>query len=192
VVNPNFAGHYSAMSNDPFPLLETARLRLRCVALKDAAETSSLMTSEVSRWLASWPFPFTKTMAEKRIREMRAAALLANVLPYAIVLKEGQKLAGWAIIAKEVYDLRRGALSYWLAQPYQGRGFAREAITAVLSAGFEQLDLDVIEAGAQPDNVGSFAVMRACGMTETGVRMVYAPARGREELCLFHEISRST
>jgi [ribosomal protein S5]-alanine N-acetyltransferase len=180
------------MSNDPFPPLETARLRLRCVALKDAAETSPLITSEVSRWLASWPFPFTKTMAKKRIREMRAGALAANVLPYAIVMKEGQKLAGWAIIAKEVFDLRRGALSYWLGQSYQGRGFAREAITAVLSAGFEQLDLDVIEAGAQPENVGSFAVMRACGMTEAGVRMVYAPARGREELCLFHKINRST
>jgi [ribosomal protein S5]-alanine N-acetyltransferase len=184
--------HYSTMSNDPFPLLETARLRLRCVALKDAAETSSLMTSEVSRWLASWPFPFTKIMAEQRIREMRAAALLANVLPYAIVLKEGQKLAGWAILTREVFDLRRGGLSYWLGQPYQGRGFAREAITAVLSAGFEQLDLDVIEAGAQPENVGSFAVMRACGMTEACARMVYAPTRGQEELCLFHEISRST
>lgn len=180
------------MSNDPFPVLETSRLRLRCVALKDAAETSSLMTLEVSRWLASWPFPFTKTMAEKRIREMRAAALQTNALPYAIVLKEGQKLAGWAILTKQALDPRRGILGYWLGRPYQGLGFAREAITAVLSAGFEQLDLDVIEAGAQPENVRSFATMRACGMTEAHARMVYAPARGRDELCLFHEISRST
>jgi RimJ/RimL family protein N-acetyltransferase len=179
------------MLNDPFPPLETARLLLRCVALKDAAETSSLMTSEVSRWLASWPFPFTKAMAENHIQGMRTAAVQATALPYAILLKEGRKLAGWVILTKEALDLRRGALSYWLGQPYHGRGFAREAITAVLSTGFEQLDLAVIEAGAQPGNVGSLAVMRTCGMAEAGERMVYAPARGREELCIFYEISRS-
>jgi len=130
-------------------------------------------------------------MAEERIRQMCAAALQADALPYAIVLKEGQKLAGWATLTREAFDLRRGTLGYWLGQPYQGRGYTREAIPAVLSAGFEQLDLDVIEAGAQPENVRSFAAMRACGMTEARARMVYAPARGREELCLFHEISRS-
>jgi [ribosomal protein S5]-alanine N-acetyltransferase len=48
----------------------------------------------------------------------------------------------------------------------------------------------VTEAGAQLENVRSFATMRACGMTEARARLVYASARGCEELCLFHEISR--
>lgn len=149
------------------------------------------MTAEVSRWLASWPLPFTKAMAESRIQGMRDDALQANALPYAVVLKEGHELAGWVTVTRGAHDPFRGALGYWLGQPYQGRGLAREAVAAVLWAGFAQLGLDVIEAGAQPENTGSFAVMRACGMAPAGQRMVDAPARGCAELCYFYEINRS-
>ena len=55
------------------------------------------------------------------------------------------------------------------------------------AAGITEADLNVIEAGAQPENAVSFAVMRWCGMTPAGERMVFAPARERDELCLLYE-----
>lgn len=66
----------------------------------------------------------------------------------------------------------------------------REATAALVPAAFGFMDIDVIEAGAQPGNVGSFAVMRALGMKPAGERMVFAPARDREELCLYYELPR--
>jgi ribosomal-protein-alanine N-acetyltransferase len=48
----------------------------------------------------------------------------------------------------------------------------------------------VIEAGAQPGNTASFAIMRACGMRPVGERMIPVPARGRDELCHFYEVHR--
>lgn len=66
----------------------------------------------------------------------------------------------------------------------------RELAPVAMAAGFELLDLDVIEAAAQPGNDASFAVMRACGMQLTGERLVYAPARNRNELCLVYEVQR--
>jgi ribosomal-protein-alanine N-acetyltransferase len=65
-----------------------------------------------------------------------------------------------------------------------------EAAPATVAAAFARLGLDVIEAGAQPGNAASFAVMRACGMQPIGERDVFAAARGRHERCMFYEVRR--
>ena len=46
-------------------------------------------------------------------------------------------------------------------------------------------DLGVIEGGAQPENTGSFAEMRALGMRLVGERAEFAPARAVGESCAF-------
>ena len=73
---------------------------------------------------------------------------------------------------------------------HHGNGYMRELAPAVLAAGFELLDLDVIDAAAQPENIASLAVMRACGMTPVEKGAMYASARQREEFCYFYEIRR--
>jgi len=67
----------------------------------------------------------------------------------------------------------------------------KEAASTALSLAFKTMNLDVVEAGAQPLNEVSFAIMRFCGMRMVGERMLYAPARARNELCRFYEIERS-
>jgi ribosomal-protein-alanine N-acetyltransferase len=178
------------MSYDPFEPIETARLRLRCVALQDADTTSELMTSDVSRWLANWPLPFTPSMAVERIEAMRALAFKGDALPLALIIKSSNEVAGWTMVNRDIDDRRRGSIGYWLGVRHHGRGYMREVAPAVLAAAFDVLNLDIIEAGAQPENVQSLAIMEACGMRPAGERIVYAPARKREELCLFYEIER--
>ncbi len=180
------------MPFDLFQPVETTRLRLRCVTPQDAEATSALMTQAVSNWLASWALPFTPQMARHRIELAREAASRGNAMPCAIIVKDSGSFAGWITLSRREDNRPRGALGYWLGERYQGRGFAREALAALLRTGFERLDLDVIEAGAQPENTASLAVMRACGMSAAGRRMVHASARARDESCLFHEIHRST
>ena len=85
---------------------------------------------------------------------------------------------------------RRGVLAYWLGKKHHGYGYMREAAPATVAAAFERLDLEVIEAGAQPGNAASFAILRSCGMAPAGERMVFASARGRDELCLLYEVMR--
>ena len=177
--------------NDPFRPLETARLRLRCVAAEDAAATAAMMTPEISRWLAFWPVPFTHDMAVARIAAARERAQAGDALPFAAVGKAGGALLGWVMLYRHSADRRRGSFGYWLGAAHHGKGYVREAAPAVLAAGFDLPGLDVIEAAAQPDNAASFAVMRACGMQPAGEKMVYAPARRRDELCRFYEIRRS-
>lgn len=178
------------MGDEPFQPLETARLCLRCVAVEDAAATAMMMTSEVSRWVANWPVPFTCEMAVARAESFRALARSGDALPFAVTNKANGELIGWVMISRDSEDRERGSLGYWLGEKHHGKGYMRELAPVALAAGFHLLDLEVIEAAAQPENAASLAVMRACGMKPSGERLVYAPARKREELCHFYEAQR--
>lgn len=175
---------------DPFDPVKTARLKLRCVRPGDAARTSAMMTPAVSRWVASWPVPFTPEMAAERIAAARKAAEEGRALPFVVERRSDGALLGWVGVNRDAMSNRRGVLGYWLGEEHHGYGYMREAVSAVVAAAFEKLNLDVIEAGAQPGNAASFAVLRGCGMTPAGERMVFAPARDRDELCLFYEAAR--
>jgi RimJ/RimL family protein N-acetyltransferase len=59
-----------------------------------------------------------------------------------------------------------------------------------VAVAFELLRLDSIEGGAQPENVASLSVMRRLGMEPSGERVVWASARGRDELCTFYSVTR--
>ncbi|MBW4091930.1 MAG: GNAT family N-acetyltransferase [Proteobacteria bacterium] len=175
---------------DPFLPVQTTRLTLRCVDVGDAAATSALMTPEVSRWLANWPLPFGIESALARIETMRRCASDGDAIPLAMIETVSGTLVGWITLARDGTRRRRGSLGYWLGQEYHGRGYMKEAVPAALQAGFALLDLDVIEAAAQLTNIGSFAIMRACGMKPVTTAMAHAPARNREELCCLYEIAR--
>jgi ribosomal-protein-alanine N-acetyltransferase len=178
------------MTTEPFPPLETARLHLRCVMAQDAAATAALMTPEVSRWVASWPIPFTQEMAAARIEAARALAFAGDALPLAVVEKISDTLLGWAMLYRDTDDHHRGSFGYWLGERHHGKGYMRELAPVVVAAGFARLGLTIIEAGAQPANEASFAVMRSCGMIFSRSEMVHAPARQRDELCDIYEVRR--
>jgi ribosomal-protein-alanine N-acetyltransferase len=180
----------AAVRSDPFAPLLTDRLRLRCVTADDAAATSRLMTPGVSRWLASWPVPFTPEMAGARIAALRQRAFRGDALPLAITARADGDLLGWALLERDDRDRTSASLGFWLGERHHGQGYMRELAPIVTTAGFELLAVDVIEAGAQTSNAGSFAVMEACGMTPVGERMVHAAARARDELCRFYAIRR--
>jgi len=176
--------------SEPFQALLTPRLKLRCVTADDAAATSSLMTPDVSNWLASWPIPFTPEMAGARIGALRERAFSGDALPFAKTARLTGVLLGWAVIERSERDRDSASLGFWLGEQHQGKGYMRETAPVIIAAGFERLAVGVIEAGAHPENAGSITVMKACGMKPAGERLVHASARNRDELCCFYEIRR--
>jgi ribosomal-protein-alanine N-acetyltransferase len=163
------------MKHDLLQPFETVRLRLRCVIPEDAAAKASMMTPEISRWVASWPVPFTHDLAVARIETSRKLVREGDSLPFAVLEKAGGEPIGWVMLHRHREDPRRGSLSFWLGVQHHGKGYMREIAPLAIAAGFELLDLDVIEAAAQPGNAASLAVMLTCGMQPSGERMVYAP-----------------
>ncbi len=83
-------------------------------------------------------------------------------------------------------------VGYYIAEAYQGAGYMREAAEAAISAIWRMFDVDVIEAGAQIENVGSLKLMRGLGMSPIGERDVFGSARNRIERCRFYALRRPT
>lgn len=169
------------------PIL-TARLRLRRLAPEDAAPIARLMTPAVSRWVASWPVPFTEAMALERIEATRARRIDG---PLAVTRRADDVFMGTIGLHRHADDPRRAELGFWLGEPFQRRGHATEAARALIGAGFAQLGLEVVEAGAQLGNAASIAVLRKLGMTPLEVRSVHASARARFEECLYFAVGRA-
>lgn len=178
------------MTGQPPPTLDTPRLHLRPVGPEDAEATGALMTPAVSRWLASWPLPFTVAMARERIALSRSLAEAEQALSVAVTARGTGELLGWIMLHRTRDDPRVATLGYWLGEAHQRRGLLREAATALLPVAAAWLDVDRIEASAHPDNDGSFAVMRACGMTFRRETVIHAPARNRDETVHIYAIER--
>lgn len=179
------------MQETAFAIIHTATLRLRCMEHADSAALAALLSPDIGRELASWPYPTTPAMMKARVESVLGPAYRGDSLPCVIERRSDAAIVGWMVLRRDRDDRRRGALGYWVGEAFQGKGIARAAAISLIEAGFSRLDLDVIEAGAQIGNAGSFAVMRACGMVEAGARSVYASARDRDEPCLFYELRRS-
>ena len=68
-------------------------------------------------------------------------------------------------------------LGYWIGAPYQGTGFATEAVDALVSACFEFLDCDIVGADVFADNPASVRVLEKCGFEPVGRYMSFSVAR---------------
>jgi ribosomal-protein-alanine N-acetyltransferase len=171
--------------------IEGSRIRLWCITLKDVRAIAGILTPDVTRWLASWPADPTIEAVAVRISRAQNAMQQKRELHFRIEEREGSLTVGYVSVAQSTADARVGHLSYWLGSAFQGKGFMTEAVRHAMAAGFQHLGLERIEAGAQPENLSSFAVMRRVGMTPIGERVVWADSRQQNERCLFHAVERA-
>ena len=171
-------------------MIVTERLRLRPLRLDDAEPTAAMMCEAVSRWTGSWTPDMSPSDVLDRIKRHRAAETEGRGVMRAIEGGSDGALMGWIGVDLIDAETRRGVLGYWLGEAFWGRGFAGEAAAAMVGDAWDRLDLQVIEAGAQPENAASIAILRRLGMAETGFRSAFASARGRDEVCAYFEIRR--
>ena len=64
---------------------------------------------------------------------------------------------------------RSAELGYWVSKPYWSRGYGTDAARAVVSHGFEQLDLNRIDATCMTRNPASAHVLQKAGMKREGI-----------------------
>ena len=147
-------------------IIETKRLNLRPHAFQDVDDIFAYATDpEWSRYLPV-PQPYTRPNAEQFI----ASQLLLDKKKdqsWAIELN-GKVIGGINIRFK--FEHRLGELGYSIARPHWGKGFATEAVRAVIDASFStHPDLNRIQAYADARNTASLRVMEKLGMTHEGI-----------------------
>jgi hypothetical protein len=62
-----------------------------------------------------------------------------------------------------------GTIGYWLAKSYTGRGFMTAAVKALINQGFQQLELNRIQARVATGNHVSQAVCNRLGLKSEGI-----------------------
>ncbi len=155
-------------------MIRTRRLLLRPPFFEDWRELHAMIADEGTvRMLASAPWPYLPEHA--RMFCMGGFDPLAMRFLIALPGAAGAPIIGG--IGIELRD-EEPELGYWIARDYRRRGFASEAVAAVLDAA-AVLGADRVVAGHYLDNPASGAVLRQAGFAETGeVRPAQCMGRG--------------
>ena len=159
------------------PALRTARLDLRAPTMADADRLAVLANDfDVVRMTGSMPWPFTLDDAEAWVAhaqhaDPREEALFVIDLP-------GEGPIG--VIGLDPDGVMTVEVGYWLGQPYWGRGYATEALTALLAWARDAWGRRCITARHFVDNPASGVVLIKAGFLYTG-RIGPWPCRARGE-----------
>jgi RimJ/RimL family protein N-acetyltransferase len=146
-------------------LLETERLVLRSPRLEDAKAIATLANdrriAENTRRIAH---PYTIDHAEQFIASHCVAG---GDLVFVITLGNGTVIGGCGITASDAES--PSELGYWLGLPFWGKGYATEAVRAVIDHAFTEADHAALHAGARVTNPSSRRILEKCGFQWTGV-----------------------
>jgi RimJ/RimL family protein N-acetyltransferase len=145
------------------PVLETKRLVLRAPRLEDAKKVATLANDRrIAENTARIPHPYKLADAESFICGANKAGGEAVFL---ITLRDRTVIGACGIMPQEPVP----ELGYWLGVPHWGKGYATEALHAVIDYAFTDLTHEALQAGARVTNPASRRVLEKCGFQWTGV-----------------------
>ena len=146
------------------PVLETKRLALRAPLFEDAKTVAALANDRrIAENTARIPHPYRQTDAESFIA---GANKTASDAVFLVTLRDGTIMGACGLM--QIED-EAPELGYWLGVPYWGKGFATEALHALVDYAFADLGHDALQAGARVTNPASRRVLEKCGFQWTGV-----------------------
>jgi RimJ/RimL family protein N-acetyltransferase len=145
------------------PVLETKRLALRAPRLEDAKMVATLANDRrIAENTARIPHPYTLSDAESFI----GGAAKSGEAVFLVTLRDATVIGACGVVFQ--YE-ETPELGYWLGVPFWGKGYATEALHAVIDYAFADLGHDALQAGARVTNPASRRVLEKCGFQWTGV-----------------------
>lgn len=144
-------------------VLETKRLALRAPRLGDAKLVAALANDRrIAENTARIPHPYRLADAESFI----AGASKAGEAAFLITLHDKTVIGACGVMFH--YD-DMPELGYWLGVPYWSKGYATEALHALIDYAFTDLNHESLQAGSRVTNPASRRVLEKCGFQWTGV-----------------------
>jgi len=146
---------------------ETARLMVRLVEERDLEGLFAVNSDDqVTRFLpyATWRSIDDAHAWLARIVELQAEGRLRQF----VVIERSTRGVVGALVLFNVDGSGRGEVGYVLGRRDWGRGLAREALEALLTQAFAELELRRIDAHVDPRNVASHRLLLALGFRHEG------------------------
>lgn len=115
----------------------------------------------------------------RRLVRYRRERLDRTGLAFFVLRASDRELVGGVTLS----NVRRGvtqagSVGYWTGMPFTRRGYASEALSAVLGYAFEDMELNRVEAACMPINRASIGVLERAGFRREGLARRYLRING--------------
>lgn len=156
-----------------FTELRTTRLVIRRFRAEDAVAFTAYRSDPGVARYQSWD-SFTIEQAETFIAEMSVAhpGVPGEWFQFAVAELAGDELIGDVAICVHTDDPSRAELGFTLAPGRRGKGYATEAVRAVIAYAFERLGARTVLGIADARNEASIALLERVGMRRTTTESV--------------------
>ena len=150
-----------------FPILRTERIDLRELDASFVADIFAVRNDPAVQLYNSAPH-LTRDDTLGFIAEQQTKYLRHTEITWALLVRDlGQVVGDVTLFDWDRYH-RRALIGYELAQNQWGKGFAQEAVGAVLRFAFEQMDLNRVEIWTSAANQRSLRLAQRLGFTLDG------------------------
>jgi RimJ/RimL family protein N-acetyltransferase len=149
------------------PVLETKRLTLRAPRLEDAKTIAALANDRrIAENTARIPHPYKLSDAENFIGAVNKGEEALFLITARDGVNKGEIIGACGFVT---HDKAMPELGYWLGVEHWGKGYATEALHALIDYMFGEFDHPALQAGARVTNPASRRVLEKCGFQWTGV-----------------------
>ncbi len=135
-----------------FPVLETDRLILRHLNIKDANNILKLRSDEKVNEFIDRAKTIDLEAALKFIEKIKKGINENEWIYWAISLKETETLIGTICFWNIVTEKDMAETGYELFPEFQGKGLMQEAFAKIIDFGLHKMNLKIITAFTHPDN----------------------------------------
>ncbi len=143
----------------PFQNIETERLVLRRLAASDLDEIIELRGNADTMKFIPRPLITNKEEAMTFLKVIDDNVENNTAINWAITIKGVDKMIGIAGIYRIQPENYRGEIGYMIMPQFQDKGYVTEAAKAITNYGFNQMNLNSIEAVIDPKNTASEKVL---------------------------------
>lgn len=147
--------------------IETERLIIRPYQLEDLMACYKLMQDE-----SLFKYIDLEVMSEESYKRLFTWLIDSYKVSFTdefrysfnITLKSTGQHIGWCGIGALDYDVKHKEVYYLLGKEHWRKGYAKEAVSALIEFSFETIGLSKIVAVCKPENIGSKKVIESMGM----------------------------
>ncbi|MDX2259195.1 MAG: GNAT family N-acetyltransferase [Hyphomicrobiaceae bacterium] len=164
-------------------VIATRRLVLRALVPADAERIAELAGDwDIASMTARMPYPYTVDAARRWMAEIDPGEIV-------LAITEQGTLVGVTGFTMASCG-RRAEIGYWIGKPYWNRGYATEAVAALIARCFRTKGIEEILCSHFADNPASARVIEKLGFTPRGQSRRWCEARRRDVPAIDHGLAR--
>ncbi len=159
------------MTTRSFSEIELTTARLFLCPLKQTDAAALFQIHADPEFMRFWSTPPWQSIdqAHSKIASDQLALAAGEHIRLGIFLKQTEELLGTVSLFHFDWQSKRAELGYGIASPHWRKGYMHEAVSALITYAFQQLDLRRLEADVDPRNLASMRSLEKLGFVQEGL-----------------------